>query len=110
MVDWHSQRLGGRNLCSFESKCLWPTARPRLERRLHAPGVVRQKCQGRRSRPAQQGGCEARVCTERRPRVEFGAVTQPPKAVVLLSGGLDSTTTLAIARSEGFEPHAMSFR
>jgi 7-cyano-7-deazaguanine synthase len=31
-------------------------------------------------------------------------------AVVLLSGGLDSTTVLAIARSEGFEPHAMSFR
>ncbi len=32
------------------------------------------------------------------------------KAVVLLSGGLDSTTTLAIARSEGFEPYALSFR
>jgi 7-cyano-7-deazaguanine synthase len=36
--------------------------------------------------------------------------TQQRKAVVLLSGGLDSTTTLAIARSEGFEPYAMSFR
>lgn len=33
-----------------------------------------------------------------------------PKAVVLLSGGLDSTTVLAIARSEGFEPFALSFR
>jgi 7-cyano-7-deazaguanine synthase len=33
-----------------------------------------------------------------------------PKAVVLLSGGLDSTTALAIARSEGFEIYAMSFR
>lgn len=33
-----------------------------------------------------------------------------PKAVVLLSGGLDSTTVLAIARSEGFEPYALSFR
>lgn len=33
-----------------------------------------------------------------------------PKAVVLLSGGLDSTTTLAIARSEGFDVHALSFR
>jgi len=32
------------------------------------------------------------------------------KAVVLLSGGLDSTTTLAIARSEGYELHAMTFR
>ena len=33
-----------------------------------------------------------------------------PKAVVLLSGGLDSTTTLAIARSEGYETYALSFR
>ena len=33
-----------------------------------------------------------------------------PRAVVLLSGGLDSTTTLAIARSEGFLIHALSFR
>lgn len=32
------------------------------------------------------------------------------KAVVLLSGGLDSTTALAIAKSEGFEPYALSFR
>ena len=31
-------------------------------------------------------------------------------AIVLLSGGLDSTTTLAIARSEGFAVHALSFR
>ena len=32
------------------------------------------------------------------------------KAIILLSGGLDSTTILAIAKHEGFEPHAISFR
>lgn len=32
------------------------------------------------------------------------------KAVVLLSGGLDSATALAIAKAEGFETFALSFR
>jgi 7-cyano-7-deazaguanine synthase len=32
------------------------------------------------------------------------------RAIVLLSGGLDSTTVLAVARSEGREIHALSFR
>ena len=31
-----------------------------------------------------------------------------PRAVVLLSGGLDSTTCLAMARAQGFECHALS--
>jgi 7-cyano-7-deazaguanine synthase len=31
-------------------------------------------------------------------------------AVVLLSGGLDSTTVLAVAKREGYTPHAMTFR
>lgn len=32
------------------------------------------------------------------------------KAVVLLSGGVDSTTVLAIARAEGYDTYALSFR
>lgn len=35
---------------------------------------------------------------------------RPRPAVVLLSGGLDSTTVLAVARREGFTPYAMTFR
>ncbi len=33
-----------------------------------------------------------------------------PKAVALLSGGIDSTTTAAIALSRGFDVHALTFR
>ena len=34
----------------------------------------------------------------------------PPKAVVPLSGGMDSTTAAAIAQREGFDVHALSVR
>jgi 7-cyano-7-deazaguanine synthase len=37
------------------------------------------------------------------------AISRMSKAVILLSGGLDSTTTLAIAKSQGFDCHALSF-
>jgi 7-cyano-7-deazaguanine synthase len=32
------------------------------------------------------------------------------KAVVLLSGGIDSTTCLAVSKAEGFDPYALTFR
>lgn len=35
---------------------------------------------------------------------------EPKKAVVLLSGGLDSTTALAVAKNEGYAVYALSFR
>jgi 7-cyano-7-deazaguanine synthase len=37
-------------------------------------------------------------------------VTPRPPAVVLLSGGLDSATVLAVARRDGFAAYALSFR
>jgi len=35
--------------------------------------------------------------------------TMNPAAVVLLSGGVDSTTTLAVARARGFQTYALTF-
>src|SRR5580700_520857 len=39
-----------------------------------------------------------------------GGIMTDKSAVVLLSGGLDSTTVLAIAKAEGYTPYALSFR
>ncbi len=42
--------------------------------------------------------------------IPHSVVNAAKPAVVLLSGGLDSTTVLAVARRDGFSPHAMTFR
>ena len=36
-------------------------------------------------------------------------VNEQKRAVILLSGGLDSATVLAVAKSEGYSPYALSF-
>lgn len=37
-------------------------------------------------------------------------MSNTPAAIILLSGGLDSTTVLAVARRDGYTPYAMTFR
>ncbi|MDQ8171565.1 MAG: 7-cyano-7-deazaguanine synthase QueC [Gemmatimonadota bacterium] len=44
------------------------------------------------------------------PSAPRDAASPPRPAVVLLSGGLDSATALAVARRDGFAPYAMTFR
>src|SRR6185295_4778840 len=41
--------------------------------------------------------------------VKTSEIRNQKSAIVLLSGGLDSATTLAIAKSLGFDCHALSF-
>lgn len=38
------------------------------------------------------------------------SLSENPRSVVLLSGGLDSVTALAVARRDGFAVHALTFR
>src|SRR3954468_13639483 len=65
-------------------------------------------------RPTEEKGClsfrVAGVNLRKRRHGTLGGMTSAKRAVVLLSGGLDSTTTLAIAKAEGYEPYALSFR
>ena len=81
---------------------------------------ARDQPHSRRSReglPAAADDRQSRVRRARRNRPHHhGQLPRRPedaamkRAVVLLSGGLDSATVLAICRAEGFEAHALSFR
>src|SRR5712671_353934 len=51
-----------------------------------------------------------RKCCPGLPASSQRSCRMPARAVILLSGGLDSATTLAIAKSQGFACYALSFR
>jgi 7-cyano-7-deazaguanine synthase len=67
---------------------------------------------GSEPRSVHRGGRDQAMMSGEGESIAFdtGLVFQVRKAIVLLSGGLDSTTALAIATAEGFEPYALSFR
>lgn len=78
-----------------------------LEQR-HADAILRYKEQ--RSRQDTNHGRSSAATGPRQGSKEVGMKVPEPKAIVLLSGGLDSATALAVARHEGYEVHALSFR
>jgi 7-cyano-7-deazaguanine synthase len=68
--------------------------------------------QGKQTRPEQKQAhsiAMSKLCHGTQP-AKIRKDEKMQNAVVLLSGGLDSTTVLAIAKAEGFSAHALSFR